>query len=267
MKLHFIDGNNVLRRKFEAEPNYVVQAFTQAQHGVSPHGTIVWVWDGANAKKKRQAIMPGYKKTSDSPDQFYKFMDAFRELLTHTAAIQIRCEGVEADDVIGTLVSTKSSDTEVFIDSNDQDYAQLISETVTLDYVGKDFKEMRSDDVRLYKTLVGDKSDEIPGLSRFGHKAFLKLTDTQKCLLEDFIMGKEELDAAQAKEQLGFTDAMSAKLIESRAALKSYWDVVGFFHIPQNEIQAGTVVGKPNFQAAQTILDRLVIPITMEGAA
>lgn len=263
MKLHLIDGNNVLRRKFETEPNYVVEAFAQAQNGVSQHGQIVWVWDGAHAKKRRQAIMPAYKKTSDSPDQFYKFMDQFRELLKNTAAIQIRIDGWEADDVIATLVGTKSSDTEVFIDSNDQDYTQLMNSKVRLDYVGKDFLDLKADDIRLYKTLVGDKSDEIPGLSRFGRSAYLKLNDTQKCLIEDFIMGREELDAARAKTELGLTDAMSTKLVENQTVLKSYWDVVGFFHVPQNEITAGTIVGQPNFQAAQTILDRLAIPLSM----
>ena len=265
MKLHLIDGNNVLRRKFETDPNYASVAIAAAQQGIGPHGNIVWVWDGANAKARRQAIFSKYKQTKDSPDQFYKFMDAFRELLTHTNAMQIRVEGYEADDVIAELVYTKSPETDIYIESNDQDYLQLIQNRVELEYISKDLGELKSDDIRLYKTLCGDKSDEIPGLNRFGHKGYLKLTDPQKCLLEAIIKGEVDLNPAEVKERIGFTQAMSDKLVASQKELKQYWDVIGFIHVPMNAIQQGTVMGQLNPGAIQEGLQRLYLPVTMGG--
>ena len=51
MKLHLIDGNNVLRRNFETSgAAWAIQSYIQACIGSSINGTLVWVWDGANAK-------------------------------------------------------------------------------------------------------------------------------------------------------------------------------------------------------------------------
>lgn len=264
MKLHLIDGNNVLRRNFESKgPQWAVEAFVRACQDKGPYGTIIWLWDGAHAKKYRQDIWAGYKAKSDSTDEFYLFMDKFRELLGHSKCLQIRAEGYEADDIIAELVNSKSPDTEIFIDSNDQDYRQLLGDKVQMDYVSESTQHLKSDDIRLHKTLVGDKSDQIKGLSRFGDKGFNKLSDTQKCLLEDFITGETELDEVQAKEQLGFTDATAKKLIESRDELQKYWKIIGFRSVPSTVISSATSQGQLNTQAAQEILNDLALPLEM----
>ena len=264
LKLHVCDGNNLLRRKFESDgPAWAIHAYIQACANNSPYGSLIWVWDGANAKKPRQDIHPAYKAGSDSTDEFYLFMDKFRELLSHSNCIQIRCEGREADDVIAELVNTKSPETEIFIDSNDQDYRQLLSDTVTMDYVSEKLKEFKPDDMRLYKTLVGDKSDAITGLSRFGHGTYQKLSDSAKCFLEDALQSDDPLTAEQVEAEAGFTKAMATRFVESRDELKKFWKIIGFFHVPQSEINAGTIIGKQDTVAAKAVFDALAIPINL----
>lgn len=264
MKLHLIDGNNVLRRNFETSgAAWAIQSYIQACIGSSVNGTLVWVWDGANAKKPRQEIWPAYKATSDSSDEFYKFMDKFRELLTYSNTLQIRCEGREADDVIAEMVKTKSPDTEIYIESNDQDYRQLVGDKVTLEYMSPTLEDLKADDIRLYKTLVGDSSDEIKGLSGFGHAAYLKLSDAQKCLLEEFLQDSSSLTEQEAISEVGLTKAKAKKLIESQETLKKCWDIIGFFHVPTSEIMAGSIQGVKNTVAAKAIFDELKIPITL----
>tara|TARA_X000001388_G_scaffold52616_2_gene38323 strand:- start:1826 stop:2626 length:801 start_codon:yes stop_codon:yes gene_type:complete len=261
-KLHLCDGNNLLRRKFESEgPAWAIHAYIQACVDNPPNGVLIWVWDGEGAKKPRQDIHPDYKAKSDSTDEFYLFMDKFRELLTHSNCLQIRCEGREADDVIAELVRTKDPETQIFIDSNDQDYRQLLSDTVMMDYISETLKDLKPDDMRLYKTLVGDKSDSIAGLSRFGHGTYLKLNDAQKCLLEEFIELETDLTVEQAQTKLGFSKAMAERLIQSRDELNKFWRIIGFFHVPQGELNAGAIKGVRNTAAANEIFRELAIPI------
>lgn len=264
MKLHIIDGNNVLRRNFESKgPSWAVEAFVRACQDIGPYGSIIWVWDGAGAKKYRQDIWAGYKAKSDSTDEFYLFMDKFRELLSHSKCLQIRIEGYEADDVIAELVRSKSPETEIFIDSNDQDYRQLLGDKVTMDYVSEATKHLKADDIRLHKTLVGDKSDQIKGLTRFGEGAYNKLTDAQKCVLEDFIQGEVELTEEDVKTQLGFSDAMAANLVKQQDELNKYWKIIGFRSVPNLTIAQNTKPGSYNPQAAQELLNELAIPVEM----
>lgn len=263
MNLHLIDGNNVLRRMFETEgPYWAVQAYIQASQGVSGHGQIIWVWDGEGAKKYRQEIWPAYKMSSDSTDEFYLFMDKFRELLKHSKAMQIRIPGYEADDVISEICRMKEPETRIFIDSNDQDYRQLLIHSgVTLDYMSEKLKDVPADEIRLYKTLVGDKSDEIKGLTRFGEKAWPKLTHPQKDLIEEFIQGETDLTVDEIKDKLSFSDSLANNLFNQREELAKVWKIVGFRLTPWTEINSRMQLGVLNTSEAQTIFDELAIPV------
>ncbi|HET9106903.1 MAG TPA: DNA polymerase I, partial [Steroidobacteraceae bacterium] len=98
----------------------------------------------------------------------------------------LRVEGVEADDVIGTLACQAARAGEkVLISTGDKDMAQLVSESITLvntmsntvlDRAGVKAKfDVFPEQIIDYLALVGDSSDNIPGIDKVGPKTAAKL--------------------------------------------------------------------------------------------
>jgi DNA polymerase I len=110
----------------------------------------------------------------------------------------LRVEGVEADDVIGTLASrAASAGHSVLISTGDKDMAQLVSESITLvntmsntvlDRAGVKAKfDVFPEQIIDYLALVGDSSDNIPGIDKVGPKTaakFLNQYGTLDSLIE-----------------------------------------------------------------------------------
>ena len=97
----------------------------------------------------------------------------------------LRIEGVEADDVIGTLARRASADgLRVLISTGDKDMAQLVNEQITLvntmtgttlDRTGVKVKfDVYPEQIIDYLALVGDASDNIPGVPKVGPKTAAK---------------------------------------------------------------------------------------------
>jgi len=261
MKINLIDGNNFLRRQFESEgPTVVTQLFVQAC-SVPANETLIWVWDGKHAKSARQKIMPTYKVKQDEPesvDSFHVFMNTFKTLIGLSKSIQVELEGFEGDDLIAAICRSKSPETTIRIESNDQDFRQLlIDDTIELGYMAPKLEGFKQDDIRLYKTLVGDKADNILGLKGFGHGTFEKLSDAQKCNFEDFILGNLELTETEAKEKLGLTPAKAKNLFSQREDLLTYWQVIDFIPISSEQLSKGMTVPNFNPQVAQEILNAI----------
>ena len=98
----------------------------------------------------------------------------------------LRVEGVEADDVIGTLACrAASAGQSVLISTGDKDMAQLVDESITLintmsntvlDRAGVKAKfDVFPEQIIDYLALVGDSSDNIPGIDKVGPKTAAKL--------------------------------------------------------------------------------------------
>ncbi|HUA26141.1 MAG TPA: DNA polymerase I [Steroidobacteraceae bacterium] len=98
----------------------------------------------------------------------------------------LRVEGVEADDVIGTLACrAASAGQSVLISTGDKDMAQLVAESITLvntmsntvlDRAGVKAKfDVFPEQIIDYLALVGDSSDNIPGIDKVGPKTAAKL--------------------------------------------------------------------------------------------
>ena len=255
------DGNNILRRKFETgAPVSQVIPF----HNTNP---VFWVFDGRNALQSRRKIFPDYKIKRDretpTVNGFYEFARTVKaELLPHCRnVVIIEVEGMEADDIIAHLVrdnheaNQADRDGAIGIDiiSNDGDfYALEALGGVRLEKKPKWADVVAPDDVRLYKTLVGDSSDNIPGLRLFGDKAWLKLLPADKegwkywlegnDSLEDFLMG------GLGKAQLEWWNN------GGRALLRDYWNVVGFLPVEAAALAAGTRHGIADVNAYQATM-------------
>ena len=126
---------------------------------------------------------------SETPDELKIQFPIAKELLTKMGMKYLEVVGYEADDIIGTYskLITDSTDYEGLIVSSDKDLLQLITNKVTVkllkskDYImmnPKTFKETYGiEPIRMIdlKGLMGDSSDNIPGVKGIGEKTALKL--------------------------------------------------------------------------------------------
>lgn len=203
MKLLIIDGNSIMNRSFYGVRPLTTKSGinTNAIFGflnimlktmkeVSPDGVAV-AFD-LPAPTFRHKMYDGYKGTrKPSPDELreqFPYIKALLRALGHTV---IECEGYEADDIIGTLakVCQANGDTAV-ISTGDRDSLQLTDKNITvhlvktkdnIDYTPEKIKEeygLEPDQLRDVKALMGDSSDNIPGVKGIGEKTALHYIQT-----------------------------------------------------------------------------------------
>lgn len=148
----------------------------------------------AKGKTFRDDWYPAYK--AHRPPMPVELSSQFEHLLNILSAMGLpllTIEGVEADDVIGTLACQASAQgVEVIISTGDKDMAQLVNEHVTLintmsnqtlDVKGvKEKFGVTPQQIIDYLTLVGDTSDNIPGVNKCGPKTAVKWLTTYQNL-------------------------------------------------------------------------------------
>lgn len=173
---------------------------------------VVVAWDKSKtATSKRKEIYPEYKAgRTRPPDDFFAQIPLLHELLDSFGWPVLEMDDYEADDIIGTLsVEATEKGIETCIVSGDYDMMQLLSThaSVYINKKGSDmmrFTEAEFEEkygVKLaqfidYKALVGDSSDNIPGVRGIGPKAAQTLLATYKDL-DDIYEHIDELKGAQ----------------------------------------------------------------------
>jgi DNA polymerase-1 len=142
------------------------------------------VWDGG-LDAGRQAELPGYKaQRPEMPQELGAQIDEIVEYLVADGVASVCHDGVEADDLIATLVRSaqRAGLEEVVIASSDKDFMQLVSAGVGLlnpndksetiwgaeQVVGK--TGVKPEQVVDYLSLLGDAVDNIPGVAGVGSK-------------------------------------------------------------------------------------------------
>jgi DNA polymerase I-like protein with 3'-5' exonuclease and polymerase domains/5'-3' exonuclease len=142
---------------------------------VSPRNVIA-VWDGGSDYRK--GLFPGYKKKRSEREisdtlkaEIEKCEGLIQSLLKSIGTTQCSVRRVEADDVIAYLCE-KLPPGKKLVFTGDADLVQLDNDEVDVIYQGEMVK-LSSDlpnprDVAIIKSLVGDSSDEYPGIAQFG---------------------------------------------------------------------------------------------------
>ncbi len=228
--LILIDGSSYLYRAFHALPplSNAQGEPTGAMHGVlsmilklvrehEPERIAV-VFD-APGKTFRDELFPEYKANRPPmPDDLRAQVQPILDAVTAMGLPLLQVPGVEADDVIGTLCAEASRQgLDVLVSTGDKDLAQLVSDTVTLVNTMND-TTMDRDAVKAkfdvfpeqivdYLALVGDSSDNIPGVPRVGAKTaakWLNLYDSADGIVEhgEEIKGKVGESLRDSVEQL-----------------------------------------------------------------
>jgi len=146
---------------------------------------IVVVFD-AKGKTFRNDLFAEYKANRPPmPDDLRVQIEPIHTIIKAMGLPLLVVEGVEADDVIGTLAREASEKgIETVISTGDKDMAQLVTEHVTLmntmtdtymDVPGVEEKfGVRPDQIIDYLALMGDKVDNIPGVEKCGPKTAVK---------------------------------------------------------------------------------------------
>ncbi|MCH9743084.1 MAG: DNA polymerase I [Proteobacteria bacterium] len=196
--LILIDANSFFYRAFHAVPMLTAPDGTpvNAIHGVlsmistlihdyQPSGVAV-IFD-AKGKNFRHDLFPDYKAhRSPMPDELRAQIEPLHNLIKLMGLPLLVIPGIEADDVIATLATQASAHgQEVVIASGDKDLCQLVNEHVRIIDTMKnklltpsavqDKFGVPPESIVDWLTLVGDKSDNIPGVDGVGEKTAAKL--------------------------------------------------------------------------------------------
>ena len=204
MKLLVLDGNSIVNRAFYGIKLLTTKdgRYTNAIYGFmnillnllkeTEPDEVAIAFD-LKAPTFRHKMYSGYKATRKGmPEELAQQMPVLKELLADLGFVMDAKEGYEADDILGTLsaAAAKRGD-ECFIATGDRDSLQLVSEQVTVLLAAT--RMGRSETVRMdteviaekygvaprqlieVKSLMGDASDNIPGVAGVGEKTALAL--------------------------------------------------------------------------------------------
>jgi DNA polymerase-1 len=146
-------------------------------------------------KTFRDAIFPEYKGTREKmPDDLRPQIERIRQMVDAFNIPRLEMEGYEADDVLGSVARVAAGQgLGVRIVTGDRDLLQLVDKRTAVYLAGDDQTYIKDEDVvkKLgvppkqvvdYKALVGDKSDNIPGVAGIGEKTAIALLEKFKTL-------------------------------------------------------------------------------------
>ncbi|MGL6006696.1 DNA polymerase I [Aeromonas sobria] len=198
--LILVDGSSYLYRAFFASqqadlrtstglPSGAVRVMANMMRSLRkqyPDCHVAVVFD-AKGKTFRDDIYPEYKANRPSmPEDLRSQVAPIHQMIKAMGFPFLMIDGVEADDVIGTLArQATEKQLPVLISTGDKDMAQLVSDHVTLIDTMKDLKTDREGVIEKfgvppeliidYLALMGDKVDNIPGMTGVGEKTALAL--------------------------------------------------------------------------------------------
>ena len=265
-KLILIDGNSIINRAFYG---IMGSKMLMTSDGIYTNGVYgflsiyfkiledlqpryVAVAFDLKAPTKRHELYKEYKGTRKGmPEELVKQMPILKEILKAMNITIIEKEGYEADDILGTLAKLgKQNGLDVIILTGDRDAFQLIEDNIrvriprtkagkteTEDYTVKKIKEeygITPEKLIEVKGLMGDSSDNIPGVPGVGEKTALSLIQEYGSINnlyeqieknEDTLKGKlrqnivENKDLAELSRTLGTIDT-NAPVINNLEEIK-----------------------------------------------
>ncbi|QPA30338.1 DNA polymerase I [Thermaerobacillus caldiproteolyticus] len=227
-KLVLIDGNSIAYRAFFALPllhnekgihTNAIYGFTMMLMKIleEEQPTHMLVAFDAGKTTFRHKTFEEYKGgRQKTPPELSEQLPLLRELLDAYQIRSYELENYEADDIIGTLCTQAEKEGfEVKVISGDRDLTQLASEHVTVDITRKGITDVESYTPCLIeekygltpkqiidlKGLMGDTSDNIPGVPGVGEKTALKLLK-EFGTVEHLLESLEQVSGKKLKENL-----------------------------------------------------------------
>ena len=204
---------------------------------------VVVVYDGAGGSQRRRSIHPNYK-SNRKPHRITRW-DSFKNLEDEKESMKIQfvclleylellpidvisIDKIEADDTIAYLAQNYFKE-EVIIVSSDQDFLQLVDNRITVWNANKKkyytpsevMKEygVPSHNFLAYKALMGDKSDNLPGVKGLGPKKLPKIVPP---IVDENILELESLlNFAESEDS-----PMHKRICENKDQLEMNWKLM-----------------------------------------
>lgn len=242
-ELVLIDGNSLLFKAFYATSytgNYMINRNGIPTNGVYGFARMVEKIISTNPKyvivafdygKKtfRNELLDTYKATrKETPQELVPQFALAREYLTAHNITWYEVEGYEGDDIIGTLVDFgEKNNLKVSVYTGDKDANQLISPQTTIYRTVKGVTELdiyneqtlldkyglKPDQFRDFLGLMGDSSDNIPGIKGVGEKTALKLIH-QYGTIEGLQEHQDEIKGKMGEKiRVGMENALMSKKV------------------------------------------------------
>ncbi|HHC72913.1 MAG TPA: DNA polymerase I [Thiotrichales bacterium] len=228
--LILVDGSSYLYRAFHALPSLtnskgeptgaiygVINMIRRLLKEYDPEEMAV-VFD-ARGKTFRDELYDQYKANRPPmPEELSRQVEPILEIIEAMGLPLLQIEGVEADDVIGTLAEQATREgIPVVISTGDKDMAQLVSDHVTLvntmtettlDRQGVEEKfHVPPERIVDYLALIGDTSDNIPGVPKVGPKTAVKWL-TRYGSLDEIIRHADEIKGKVGENLRNFLDRL-----------------------------------------------------------
>ncbi len=263
-KLYIVDAVNYLFRSYYAigpmtndkgESTSALYGFIRSMQKIQKDFStehMIAVFDGPDNKSSRQAVYAEYKmnRKGAPEDLFPQFEWAYE--YCNLAGIPTVCvEGVEADDTIASIANwAKGYGYEVYICSSDKDLFQLVSEHTFMLLAHKNNTVVDAEKVEEiygvkpsqmldFLAIMGDASDNIPGLSGFGPKTAANLLQQFKTL--DYILEHPTEVSGKKKQQTLIEQKDIALMSRKLATLDTSVDIpneTSFYKIKEKDIES-----------------------------
>jgi len=254
-----VDGLNTFIRAYAASPSTntngehigglsgFLLSVGHAIKSINPTRVIV-VFDGKDGSARRRQLFPDYKAnrkfkirlnravTVDKEDNQLQQLIRLIEYIEVLPFTTITSDGVEADDVIAYIGEDylKDKNSQVFIMSSDKDFLQLVNDRIhiwsptkkQLYYVDDVYNQygIMPENFALFRALVGDDSDNIPGVSGLGAKTivskFPKMNGSDILSVDDFVQYAKELYANNPKSKL------YTRVVEAEADIRLFHQIM-----------------------------------------
>lgn len=281
-RILIIDGSNVSVQSFIVNPTLsaktgapigmivgVLKTLQKLSREMKPDRIII-VWDGPKGSTKRKAIFKEYKDgrapirrnyelppgmtEDDLKANRYWQMDRLIQYVENLGISQYAIEQVEADDVMSYLVQLLKLDPNniPIIVSTDKDFMQLCTDNVLLYRQSKeiflnskriiDEYQIHPRNMAIARALIGDKSDNLDGVSGVGFKTAAKRFE---CLIEDKDV---------------FLDDIKALCEERKDQQKIYSDILSNFELVERNYKIMQL-----YEPMLSIQDKQLIKNTLEN--
>lgn len=222
--LFLIDGNSLLNRAYyalpplttiEGEPTNAVYGFSmmlvRLLDDYKPSQVVV-AFDVSAPTFRHHAYTKYKANRKGMPDDLRPQVNTLKEVLDAWGIARLELAGYEADDIIGTAAKkAEAAGFQVRIVTGDRDALQLISEQTKVLLTKRGIKEVEEVDLERLKQeyevtpeqvielkgLMGDKSDNIPGVPGVGEKTALKLLKSHQSIEQLY----QQIDQEKGKLQ------------------------------------------------------------------
>lgn len=258
-KVVLIDGNSIAYRAFFALPllNNDKGVYTNAVYGFTtmllkileedqPDHLLV-AFDAGKTTFRHETYQEYKGGRQKTPSELSEQFPVLKELLDAFGVKYYQLPNFEADDIIGTLATQAGEKgLEVKVISGDKDLLQLVNDQITVSLTKKGITnvdtytpsflmekmDVRADQIIDLKALMGDNSDNIPGVPGVGEKTAVKLLK-QFETLENLYENLDDVSGKKLKEKLETNRGnafMSQKLvtIERNAPIEISVDTIGY---------------------------------------